>query len=110
MDSRSWLDSFDRGRGTSGPAACGVVPLPGDQPAMPGQDRGRSDRKNLRPGGGAAAAGTRPPATPDRRGCSGVGAWNFATLCDLHVFVDDSAESITTDDLGAGGVGLGECS
>jgi hypothetical protein len=40
----------------------------------------------------------------------GVGAWNFATLGDLHVFVDDSAESITSDDFGVGGVGLGECS
>jgi transposase len=39
-----------------------------------------------------------------------VGAWNFATLRDLHVFVDDSAESIASDDLGVGGVGLGECS
>ena len=36
-------------RGTSAPAACGVVPLPGDQPAMPGQDRGRRDRKDLGP-------------------------------------------------------------
>jgi hypothetical protein len=34
---------------TSGSAACGVVPLSGDQPAVPGQDRGRSDREDLGP-------------------------------------------------------------
>jgi hypothetical protein len=39
-----------------------------------------------------------------------VGARNSVTLRDLDVFVDDSAESITSDDLGVGGVGLGECS
>jgi hypothetical protein len=37
------------GRGTPGPAACGVVPLARDQPAMAGQDRGGSDREDLRP-------------------------------------------------------------
>ncbi len=44
------------GRRTSGLAARGVVPLPGDQPAMPGQNRGRSDRKDLCP----AATGQQP--------------------------------------------------
>jgi hypothetical protein len=39
-----------------------------------------------------------------------VGARNPAALRDMHVFVDGSTESITSDDLGVGGVGLGECS
>ena len=34
---------------TSGSAACGVVPLSGNQPAVPGQDRGRSNREDLGP-------------------------------------------------------------
>jgi hypothetical protein len=35
------------GRGTSRLAACGVVPSPRDQLAMPGQDRGGRDREDL---------------------------------------------------------------
>ena len=35
------------GGGTATAAARGVVPLPGNQPAVPGQDRGGSDRKDL---------------------------------------------------------------
>jgi hypothetical protein len=35
------------GRGTSGLAACGVVPSARDQLAMPGQDRGGCDREDL---------------------------------------------------------------
>ena len=62
----------------------------GDKGRLPGQDDGAD----------------RPADDEGRR----VGAWNFATLGDLHVFVDDSAEPITSDDLGVGGVGLGECS
>ena len=37
------------GRGTSGPAACGVVPFPRDQPAVPGHDGGGSNREDLCP-------------------------------------------------------------
>jgi hypothetical protein len=39
-----------------------------------------------------------------------VGARNSATLRDLQIFVDGSAESVTTNDLGVGCFGLGECS
>jgi hypothetical protein len=42
------LDHCCSGR-TSRSAARGVVPLPGNQPAMPGQDRGGSDQEYLRP-------------------------------------------------------------
>jgi hypothetical protein len=45
-----------RSRGTSRATACGVVPLARDQPAVPGQDRGGSDRKDL----GPAAARQQP--------------------------------------------------
>ena len=33
-----------------------------------------------------------------------------ASLCDLRVFVDHSAEPVASNDLDVGGVGLGECS
>jgi hypothetical protein len=36
-----------------------------------------------------------------------VGAQNSATLGDLDVFVDGSAESVTSDDRDVGGFGLG---
>jgi hypothetical protein len=39
-----------------------------------------------------------------------VGARNSATLPDLQIFVDGSAESVTSDDLVVGCFGLGECS
>jgi hypothetical protein len=39
-----------------------------------------------------------------------VGARNSATLRDLQIFVDGSAESVTTNDLGVDCFGLGECS
>jgi hypothetical protein len=39
-----------------------------------------------------------------------VGARNSAILRDLQIFVDGSAESVTTNDLGVGCFGLGECS
>ena len=45
--------------------------------------------------------------------CPPVGARNPAALRDLHVSVDGSTESITSDDLDVGDVGdigLGECS
>jgi hypothetical protein len=45
-----------------------------------------------------------------RRHPSPVGARNSATLRDLDVFVDGSAESVTSDDRDVGGFGLGECS
>jgi hypothetical protein len=40
----------------SGSTASGVVPLSGNQPAVPGQDRGRSNREDL----GPAATGHQP--------------------------------------------------
>jgi hypothetical protein len=39
-----------------------------------------------------------------------VGARNSATLGDLHVFVDGSAEPVTSNDLDIGCFGLGGCS
>ena len=69
------------GRGTFGPAACGVVPRPGEQPAMPGQDRGRRDPGKPRPSGGVAAAEIRRPATSGRRACSGPGQVVGAARC-----------------------------
>jgi transcriptional regulator with XRE-family HTH domain len=39
-----------------------------------------------------------------------VSARNSATLRDLRIFVDHSAEPVTPNDLGLGYVGLGECS
>jgi len=51
----------------------------------------------------------RLPAACDRA----CGCPKLATLRDLHVFVDGSAESVAPDDLdigGVGGIGLGECS
>jgi hypothetical protein len=43
-----FLDRFYRW-GTSGLAACGVVPFPRDQPTVPGQDSGGSDQEDLCP-------------------------------------------------------------
>ena len=53
---------------TSGSAACGVVPLSGDQPAVPGQDRGRSDREDL----GPAARGTHRDKAANHTRSAGV--------------------------------------
>ena len=39
-----------------------------------------------------------------------MGARNSATLRDLQIFVDGSAESVTSDDRDVGGFGLGQCS
>jgi hypothetical protein len=65
------LQVVDRccGRGTSGLAVCAVVPRARDQLAMPGQDRGGSDRKGFLPRGDVARAEIRRPATPGRRAC-----------------------------------------
>lgn len=40
----------------------------------------------------------------------GVSARKSATLRDLRIFVDHSAEPVTPNDLGLRYVGLGECS
>jgi len=55
---------------TSGSAACGVVPLSGDQPAVPGQDRGSSDREDLGPPATWHPTGTRRPTTPGQQACN----------------------------------------
>lgn len=39
-----------------------------------------------------------------------VGARNSATLRDLHIFVDYSADPVASNDLDVGGLGLRECS
>ncbi len=61
------------GGGTATAAARGVVPLPGNQPAVPGQDRGRSDRENPQPSGDVAPTRTRQPAIPGRQACNAPG-------------------------------------
>lgn len=43
------LERGRRGRSPSAPASSGEVPLPGDQPAVPGQQRPRRDRDNVPP-------------------------------------------------------------
>jgi hypothetical protein len=54
------------GRWTSRPAACAVVPLPRDQPAVPGQDRGRGDREDLGPAATRQQPGQRSQPRPIR--------------------------------------------
>jgi hypothetical protein len=50
------------------------------------------------------------PGRQVRSGLGRVGARNSATPPDLQIFVDGSAESVTSDDLVIGCFGLGECS
>ena len=52
----------------------------------------------------------RRPVDVRRDGHPRVSARNSATLRDLRIFVDHSAEPVTPSDLGLGYVGLGECS
>ena len=58
----------------------------------------------------AARVGVLRPTMNLWRGDMPVGARNSATLGDLHIFVDHSANSVASDDRDVGGVGLGDCS
>lgn len=50
---------------------------------------------------------SRRPCTGDQGCTAPVGARNSATLGDLHIFVDHSANSVPSDDRDIGGVGQG---
>jgi hypothetical protein len=61
------------GRGTPGPAACGVVPRTRDQSAMPGQDRGWRNRKDSRPAAARYEARQCRQPCPVGRGVADLG-------------------------------------
>ena len=64
-----------RSRGTSRPAACGVVPRARNQSAMPSQDRGSSHRENRHPAAAPDKPGQGGQPHPVGRRVAHPGVW-----------------------------------